>query len=92
MTKILFITSKLYQIVALIGIIFIFSTHIVAATSETRVPTLEYKIKATYLVNFKKYVNWPGQTRTSVSYGSFIIGISADDHAEENVPIHLLIL
>ncbi len=82
MTKILFITSKLYQIVALIGIIFIFSTHIVAATSETRVPTLEYKIKATYLLNFIKYIEWPEQSHP-ISQGSFIIAILGDDRFGE---------
>jgi len=47
--------------------------------ADARVETLELQVKAAFLYNFAKFVEWPSDTRTASSSGSLAFCILGDE-------------
>ncbi len=69
---------RMYRATLLFVIFFGISANTLANMSDNSdEATLEYKIKATYIFNFLKYIEWPSET--AVSRRSFVIGILGEN-------------
>ncbi len=75
MIKLFQLVPDLYWVVVYAFMFLVVSTNVMATRAEIDKPTLEYKIKSTYLFNFIKYVEWPERRLNSAPQNSLIIGV-----------------
>ncbi|MCC8426511.1 YfiR family protein [Mucilaginibacter sp. UR6-11] len=79
MAKAKYTTAGLLKAIRLLAVMlfFAFSFNISKVQAQHK-PSLEYQVKAAFIFNFTKFVNWPSSVFKSAD-APFIIGIIGDD-------------